>query len=486
MYILEMNKLIQIIFVVISVTIAARVHQIFLPKSYSSILDFRYSKDLAKTIRSSSIRLVYLAMISMLASVYSVGKEEILLGVGIAAFLNVWPAVVQYHLLSLFNTADKFRLLFGYICFICFSVLFSYISIEYILKSLRGDSVFGIVDSKGFELLISLLLSGLAINVETMLSRFAKFECRLDLKTFRTDLEILLTQAVLEEGEINIYQYEINREAIENHITRELLESILILERIYRGAWYYRCLEILFCKKGFFQKIAVRNDISVGIGQIKISTAQRLLKQNPYAFINKMLDASFGIKLCAKYLKEIVENYEMTFWDNSSDSSIYEYIASEYLSGTDCLDAEIVKLYAAVLEVRDDGNIYILLNERKYPHIEKQLSDYIERCEKVLLDEKNYFVLGPTNLTIKLKNTEKNFAYLRKMEEAANGFFVQELNNRIILNVPVAVGMVHMLIENLKSGFMQHDIEAEISLPDDLTYEVIRKKFFMRAIGPQG
>ncbi len=486
MYILEMNKLIQIIFIAISVTIAARVHQIFLPKSYSSILDFRYSKNLAKTIRSSSIRLVYLAMISMLASMYGVGKEEILIGVGIAAFLNVWPAVVQYHLLSFFNTADKVRLLFGYICFICFSILFSYISIEYIFKSLQGDSVFGIGDSKGFELLISLLLSGLAINVESVLSRFAEFECRLDLKTYRTDLEILLTQTELEESEINIYQFEIDQEARENHITRELLETILILERIYRGAWYYRGLEILLCKIGFFKRVAIRYDISVGVGQIKISTAKRLVKQNPYAFIDKMLDASFGIKLCAKYLKEIVEDYEMTFWNDSIDKSIYEYIASEYLSGTDCLEAEIVRLYAAVLEVRDKSEIYILINERKNPHIEKQLSDYIKRCEIISLDEKNYYILEPANLTIKLKNTEKNFTYLRKMEQAASGFFVQELKNRIILNVPVTGGGVHMLIENLRAGFMQHDIEAEISLPDDLTYEVIRKKFHMRAMGPQG
>ena len=486
MYTLEMNKLIQIIFIAISVTIAARVHQIFLPKSYSSILDFRYSKDLAKTIRSSSIRLVYLAMISMLASMYGVGKEEILIGVGIAAFLNVWPAVVQYHLLSLFNTADKFRLLFGYICFICFSILFSYISIEYILKSLQGGSVFGIADTKGFELLISLLLSGLAINVETVLSRFAKFECRLDLKTYRTDLEILLTQIELEESEINIYQYEIDQEARENHITRELLETILILERIHRGAWYYRGLEILLCKKGVFQRVAIRHDISVGIGQIKISTAQRLLKQNPYAFLDKMLDASFGIKLCAKYLKEIVEDYKMTFWNDSKDKSIYEYIASKYLSGTDYLEAEIVKLYAAVLEIRDNSNIYMLLNERKNPHIEKQLSNYIERCEIISLNGKNYYIFEPTNLIIKLKNTEKNFAYLRKMEQAENGFFVQKLKNKIILNVLVEGGMVHMLIENLRDGFMQHDIEAEISLPDNLTYEAIRKNFFMRVIGPQG
>ena len=77
-----------------------------------------------------------------------VGQDEICIGVGSAAFLNVWTAIVQYHLLSIFNKFDKFRLLFGYICFIIFSVIFSYISTEYILQSLQGKDVFGIVGSR--------------------------------------------------------------------------------------------------------------------------------------------------------------------------------------------------------------------------------------------------------------------------------------------------------------------------------------------------
>ena len=206
MYTLELYKLSQIIFIILLVSIAARIHQVSLPKSYSSILDFRYSKDVARTIKSSSIRLGYLSVISMAASIIGIHNEEILIGVGTAAFLNVWPPIMQYRLLFIFeNKAEKNRLLFGYICFICFSILFSYISIEYILKSLQGESVFGVTDSKGFEILISLLFSGLAINAETILSRFAKFEYSLDIETYRTDLEILLVQVEIEEGEMDIY-----------------------------------------------------------------------------------------------------------------------------------------------------------------------------------------------------------------------------------------------------------------------------------------
>lgn len=62
---LTFNNIINCIIVAFVMNIAARLHQIFLPRSYSSILDFRYSGDVARTIRSSSIRLIYVALISI-------------------------------------------------------------------------------------------------------------------------------------------------------------------------------------------------------------------------------------------------------------------------------------------------------------------------------------------------------------------------------------------------------------------------------------
>ena len=486
MYSLDMKKIIQIILIAIGVSIAARIHQIFLPKSYSSVLDFRYSKDVGKTIRSSSIRLIYLATISIMASLCGVGQDEICIGVGTAAFFNVWPAIVQYHLLSIFNKFDKFRLLFGYICFIIFSVIFSYISTEYILKSLQGKDVFGIVGSNGFEILMSLLLSGLAINAETVLSGLAKFEGKLDIKTFRTDLEILLVQTQLEKSEINLYHYEIKREAENNHISYELLETILVLEKIYRGAWYYKCLEILFCKLGILQKIAIKLDFSIGMGQIKISTAQRLLKQNPYAFIGKMLDPDFSIGLCAKYLQEIVESYKENYWNECENMTIYEYIANEYLGTDDSSELEIVRLYAAILENIDNNKMYSFINEGKILCLEKELSEYIQQCEKISMSQKTYYIYGPTNLSVKIKNSEKSLTYLLKKKHKTKIFILELDNEQIWLHIPVVGGKVGSLIENLKEDFAQHEMEGEFSLPSDLTYDEIRESFFKRAIGSQG
>ena len=438
MYTLELYKLSQIIFIILLVSIAARIHQVSLPKSYSSILDFRYSKDVARTIKSSSIRLGYLSVISMAASIIGIHNEEILIGVGTAAFLNVWPPIMQYRLLFIFeNKAEKNRLLFGYICFICFSILFSYISIEYILKSLQGESVFGVTDSKGFEILISLLFSGLAINAETILSRFAKFEYSLDIETYRTDLEILLVQVEIEEGEMDIYHYEIEQGAKEYQITEELLRTILVLEKIHRGAWYYKYLELLFCKVKVLQRIAIHRDISVGLGQIKISTAQALLKKNPYSFIDKMPEASFGVKLCANYLGDLVDAFVDMYSNDIKGKSVYEYIASEYLSGKEFMDAEIVKLYSAVLEKKDGNNVYDYVNKRLEPYIENHWNDYLAQCEKVALYDQIYYIREPINLTVRFKGDQYDL-YLQTSVKLMSVYFVHKEHNMLSIGIPIS------------------------------------------------
>lgn len=126
---LTFQTIINCILVAFVMNIAARLHQIFLPRSYSSILDFRYSGDAAKTIRSSSIRLIYVALISIGFYMLGIPSEEIYFGVFVSAFLNVWLAVVQYKLITFTASADKLKLLLGYGAFVIFSVLFSYISI---------------------------------------------------------------------------------------------------------------------------------------------------------------------------------------------------------------------------------------------------------------------------------------------------------------------------------------------------------------------
>ena len=102
------------------------------------------------------------------------------------------------------------------------------------------------------------------------------------------------------------------------------------------------------------------------------------------------------------------------------------------------------------------------------------------------MSQKTYYIYGPTNLSVKIKNSEKSLTYLLKKKHKTKIFSLELDNEQIWLHIPVVGGKVGSLIENLKEDFAQHEMEGEFSLPSDLTYDEIRESFFKRAIGSQG
>ena len=357
MYIVTFKTIINCIIISMAVNIAARLHQIFLPRSYSSILDFRYNGDASKTIRSSSIRLIYIALISIFFYLIGFQEFEIYCGMFISAFLNVWPAIVQYRLITIKASWEKIRLLFGYSLFVVFTTLFSYISLNIIYRSLIGDFSFGPFDSKGFDILFALFIAACSCSMETILSKFALLSKGIDIESFRIDKEILVNRIIIEEDIIDAYSYEIEQCASENNVPKELLKTLIILEYIHRGQWYIRVIEWIICRLRFSYPLAIKKDLSLGIAQIKISTAKDLLEETPYSFIRYMTDPLFSIKLCGKYIRKIIDDYT----DYFETDNIYDYIASTYLSGTNNNDSEIVKLYSIVLESFDNRKIISFL-----------------------------------------------------------------------------------------------------------------------------
>lgn len=304
-----------------------------------------------QTIRSSSIRLIYVALISIGFYLLGIPSEEIYFGVFVSAFLNVWPAVVQYKLITFTASADKLKLLLGYGAFVIFSVLFSYISINYIYRSFDGEMVFGILESKGADILLSLFAAAGLCSIETVIGRLAHVKRHVDIDSFRVDKELLLDRVYFEEVMINEYCYEIQSASEKYGISQNILKYLLILEYIYRGQWYIRLIERVICRFSIFYSFAIRRDLSMGMAQIKISTAKELIKCNPRSFIPKMCDPAFSIDLCAAYIRKMQDDYIQ----NEIDGNYYDYIASEYLSGLSDRESEIVRLYSVILEHFDGG-----------------------------------------------------------------------------------------------------------------------------------
>ena len=94
-------------------------------------------------------------------------------------------------------------------------------------------------------------------------------------------------------------KYLVDRVARENDINVALLETILRLEIFYRGRLYNKLLENCACK--YFSTLAIKKNISVGVAQIKISTAARLLKENPYSFIKRLCNMTLILSCVRNY-----------------------------------------------------------------------------------------------------------------------------------------------------------------------------------------
>ena len=86
-----------------------------------------------------------------------------------------------------------------------------------------------------------------------------------------------------------------------------MLETVLKLEIFYRGRIYNRILEKIICR--FFPKIAIKKNISVGIAQIRISTAEDILRKDASSFLGEICNDEFNIKICAKLIKKIINEY---------------------------------------------------------------------------------------------------------------------------------------------------------------------------------
>ena len=106
-----------------------------------------------------------------------------------------------------------------------------------------------------------------------------------------------------------------------------------------------------------FPKTAIKKDYSVGLAQIKISTAKTVLEESPMIFIKRLTDPIVSLEICGKLLRKLVEEFNQS---EISDIDIYEFIACSYLQ----LNREFIYrdtlLYSAVLKsfCNDDSIAY--------------------------------------------------------------------------------------------------------------------------------
>ena len=170
-----------------------------------------------------------------------------------------------------------------------------------------------------------------------------------EIPTIKEDKGSRILPDIADSIKQTLYEYEIEKICNENGIEEGLLKTIINLEYIYRGRWYNWLGELLACK--MFPKIAIKKDLSVGLTQIRISTAKKVLKMAPNKFVKNLMEPEFNIKVCTKLLNQIINDYETSQDDYliNEVEDIYEYIAFKYLCKDYNKDNKTVLLYSAIL-----------------------------------------------------------------------------------------------------------------------------------------
>ena len=112
--------------------ICASAHRLMLPRMYMSLLVFRYTANPGKTMKSTAIRIIYISFSSiMLRKLCGFGEKNIYIGIFIACFFNIWPAIIQYHLIQFWKSIERVKLLLGYTVYcIFYSFLCAFIAMR--------------------------------------------------------------------------------------------------------------------------------------------------------------------------------------------------------------------------------------------------------------------------------------------------------------------------------------------------------------------
>lgn len=343
----------------------AMAHRILIPTKYSSFLQFKQEENEIKTAQSTVIRIIYLILGTLF--LYKIGhftEIQIATGIFISCFLNIWPVVIEHHLLKIAKTKTEWLLLLGYFSFIIFSILVEFITTRLLLPILSGDESIYWLDNQAISLFVSLVVVAIPIPVETIIAKFTHVVIVQRIDTFKEEVYICEKQLNMDYISINNNKYKIDDIAKDNDINIKLIETVIKLECFYRGRLYYRFVENILTK--YFCKYAIKKDISVGIAQIKISTAQKILHQNPYLFLRKLCNDETNIELCGKYIKSLMDEYfylksVQDYSVNNLFIDIYDYIACQYLGGEPENKEKTILVYSAVLRsVLSDSPLYYI------------------------------------------------------------------------------------------------------------------------------
>ena len=145
------------------------------------------------------------------------------------------------------------------------------------------------------------------------------------------------------------------------------------------------------------------------MAQIRISTAEEVLRENPFIFIKQICNDQLNIEVCAKLLKNMINQYEdmiekqSCFYEDYKD--IYDYISCQYLGAYASQKDKTVLVYSAVLRsfmkeeklyymgAEQTGRCLVKIYKAKNKEIYyEDFQEFIEKIDKEVIIQKKVFV----------------------------------------------------------------------------------------------
>lgn len=330
--------------------------RVVIPANYFSVRDVLYIQDVKKARLAIATRALIIFIIMLLFIwVFHWNNRDVQLGIIWGSFLNLWPSFYLYRLYLPGKSKEKWRYLFSLIvsfgmtiaiCRSCALLIFPMLFEKLELFMFENSGV-GIIAT-----ICSLVCSKTAMQI----GREINDDPYLDDVTYRYDLHLTLRKMEFEKEFINDFANEIHKHSLECEIPEQLLTNILLVERVNRGTWVERFLERQICR--FFPEYAIKKDFSIGMAQIKISTAHEVMKESKHILVHKLFDYDYSIKSCAQYIAYLFDQYwgdaEWQYYNNNikGEDAIFMYIAQHYLCGDNVTQKKFMYVYMYAISTK--------------------------------------------------------------------------------------------------------------------------------------
>ena len=339
------------------------IHRKIIPKGYFALNEIVYLFDVKRFWTSSNIRCFFIGAIIFLGYYkFDIRNSAVYYSaLGLVSLIQVFPVIVRYQLYKFWKSIYRFRLFCTNLFYVAVLFFMGFACLEFMIPAIYGEK--GYIDMAypfvNFTLGIFIYMFPLFIQFSV---QWRYDTINLDRMNFlHTDTAIMLRNLDIMSRENSIvkhYRLDIEKYAKVYGIDPDLLKSVLSIEEFNRGSIIQCFIERLLING--FPAFVLRKDMSIGFGQIKISTASKLLSISEGAALEELAKPGRNIEICARYIRLLINKYledKKHPFIAARYNDLYDYIAKNYIGATDATLYNAV-LYAAILRERSRLDLY--------------------------------------------------------------------------------------------------------------------------------